>query len=57
MGDTSPKNIHKLEEQKHEEHVQKEDAKHENAERQHVPQHTSPTLDAAPADDAEEKPA
>ncbi|MDB6152195.1 MAG: hypothetical protein JWL90_648 [Chthoniobacteraceae bacterium] len=35
MGDTSPKNKHKLEEQKHEDHVKKEDEKHENAERQH----------------------
>ena len=35
MGDTSPKNKHKLEEQKHEDHVKKEDRKHENAEVQH----------------------
>jgi len=35
MGDTSPKNIHKLEEQKHEEHEKKEHAKHDNAELQH----------------------
>lgn len=35
MGDTSPKNIHKLAEQKHEEHEKKEQHKHENAEVQH----------------------
>lgn len=35
MGDSSPKNKHKLEEQKHEDHVKKEDKKHENAEVQH----------------------
>lgn len=35
MGDTSPKNIHKLEEQRHEEHEKKEHAKHDNAEQQH----------------------
>jgi len=35
MGDTSPKNIQKLAEKKHEEHVKKEDHKHENAETQH----------------------
>jgi hypothetical protein len=35
MGDDSPKNKHKLVEQKHEEHVKKEEAKHENAEVQH----------------------
>lgn len=35
MGDSSPKNKHKLEEQKHEEHVQHEHQKHDNAERQH----------------------
>ena len=44
MGDTSPKNIHKLEEQKHEEHAKKEDEKHENAERQH--HHTAPASEA-----------
>ena len=42
MGDDSPKNKHKLEEQKHEEHDKKEDEKHENAERQHThPHHPS----------------
>lgn len=35
MGDTSPKNIQKLAEKKHDEHVKKEDHKHENAEMQH----------------------
>ena len=35
MGDTSPKNKHKLEVQKHDEHVKKEDVKHHNAEVQH----------------------
>ncbi len=35
MGDNSPKNKHKLEEQKHDEHVKKEDSKHQNAEAQH----------------------
>ena len=35
MGDDSPKNKHKLEEQQHEEHVKKEDDKHKNAEVQH----------------------
>ena len=36
MGDTSPKNIHKLAEKKHEDHVKKEEHKHENAETQHL---------------------
>ena len=44
MGDTSPKNIHKLTEKKHEEHVKKEDEKHENAERQH--HHTHPEAES-----------
>lgn len=35
MGDTSPKNLHKLSESKHAEHVKKEVRKHENAETQH----------------------
>jgi hypothetical protein len=35
MGDTSPKNKHKLQDQKHEEHEKKEDVKHHNAEVQH----------------------
>jgi hypothetical protein len=41
MGDQSPKNKHKLEDRKHEEHVKKDEVKHENAERQH---HHPPTL-------------
>ena len=51
MGDTSPKNKHKLEDQKHEDHVKKEDGKHENAEKQHHhphhPEHL-PTAEQAP---------
>jgi len=35
MGDTSPKNIQKLAEKKHEDQVHKEELKHENAETQH----------------------
>ena len=35
MGDTSPKNKHKLEEQHHELHDKKEHEKHDNAEVQH----------------------
>lgn len=37
MGDTSPKNQHKLDEQKHEEHVKKDHEKLENAVHQHHP--------------------
>lgn len=37
MGDTSPKNIHKLEEQQGEEKVEKELLKKINAEAQHHP--------------------
>ena len=44
MGDTSPKNIHKLAEKKHDEHVKKEEHKHENAEIQHL--HGQPENDA-----------
>ena len=39
MGDTSPKNKHKLEAKKHDDHVKKEDGKHQNAEVQHHPPH------------------
>ncbi|MEO6789136.1 MAG: hypothetical protein ABI318_23685 [Chthoniobacteraceae bacterium] len=46
MGDDSPKNKHKLEEQKHGDHVKKEDRKHENAEVQH---HTPHHPEHAPA--------
>ena len=46
MGDTSPKNIHKLAEKKHEEHVKKEDDKHENAERQHHHTHAEAESEA-----------
>ena len=49
MGDTSPKNKHKLEEQKHEEHVKKEDEKHENAERQHIHPDGFPEAEQLPA--------
>ncbi|HEX8310103.1 MAG TPA: hypothetical protein VF614_02225 [Chthoniobacteraceae bacterium] len=41
MGDNSPKNQHKLEEQKHEEHVKKVHEKLENAENQHHPDRES----------------
>ena len=41
MGDNSPKNQHKLDEQKHEEHVKKDHAKLENAEVQHHPDRAS----------------
>jgi len=41
MGDTSPKNQHKLDEQKHEEHVKKDHAKLENADHQHHPDRAS----------------
>jgi hypothetical protein len=37
MGDKSPKNIHKKEEQKHEQAVEKVHHKEENAETQHHP--------------------
>jgi hypothetical protein len=41
MGDTSPKNKHKLVEQKHEEHVKKTHEKIENAVHQHHPDRPS----------------
>lgn len=41
MGDTSPKNQHKLAEQKHEEHVKKDHEKLENAMHQHHPDRPS----------------
>ena len=41
MGDNSPKNQHKLDEQKHEEHVKKDHTKLENAEHQHHPDRAS----------------
>ena len=41
MGDTSPKNQHKLDEQKHEGQVKKEHEKLENAVRQHHPDRVS----------------
>ena len=47
MGDDSPKNKHKLDDQKHEEHAKKEDEKHENAERQHHHSHPVAEADAA----------
>lgn len=43
MGDTSPKNKHKLEEQKHDEHLKKEEVKHHNAEVQHHHPRVEPT--------------
>ena len=41
MGDNSPKNQHKLDDQKHEEHVKKDHAKLENAAHQHHPDRDS----------------
>lgn len=41
MGDNSPKNQHKLDEQKHEENVKKDHAKLENAVHQHHPDRPS----------------
>ena len=41
MGDTSPKNQHKLDEQKHDEHVKKDHEKLENAVHQHHPDRAS----------------
>ena len=41
MGDNSPKNQHKLDEQKHEKHVKKDHAKLENAVHQHHPDRAS----------------
>ena len=41
MGDDSPKNKHKLDEQKHEEHVKKDHEKLENAAHQHHPDRPS----------------
>ncbi len=41
MGDNSPKNQHKLDGQKHEEHVKKDHAKLENAVHQHHPDRAS----------------
>ncbi len=41
MGDNSPKNQHKLDEQKHEEHVKKDNEKLENAVHQHHPDRAS----------------
>ncbi len=41
MGDNSPKNHRKLDEQKHEEHVKKDHEKLENAVHQHHPDRAS----------------
>ena len=41
MGDNSPKNQHKLDEQKHEKHVKKDHEKLENAVHQHHPDRPS----------------
>ncbi len=41
MGDTSPKNQHKLDEQKHGDHVKKDHEKLENAVHQHHPDRAS----------------
>ena len=41
MGDNSPKNQHKLDGQKHEEHVKKDHEKLENAAHQHHPDRPS----------------
>lgn len=46
MGDNSPKNLHKLDEQKHEEHVKKDHTKLENAEHQHHPDRASTAEEA-----------
>lgn len=53
MGDQSPKNQHKLEEQKHGEHVKKEHEKLENAEHQHHPERPSTIVEAAALEAAE----
>lgn len=45
MGDTSPKNKHKLEDQKHEDQLRKEDGKQKNAEVQHHHSDHHPTAE------------
>lgn len=55
MGDHSPKNQHKLEEQKHGEQVKKEHEKLENAEHQHHPERPSTIVEAAALEAAEIK--
>ena len=54
MGDKSPKNIHKQEEQKHEKVVEKVQHKQENAEAQHHPVSGHPETLAEAAALAEE---
>ena len=55
MGDQSPKNQHKLAEQKHDEHVKKDHEKLENAEHQHHPERPSTIVEAAALEAAEIK--
>lgn len=55
MGDNSPKNQRKLEEQKHEEHVKQDHTKLENAEYQHHPHRPSTPEEAQALKKQEEK--
>lgn len=55
MGDNSPKNQHKLDEQKHEEQVKKDHAKLENAVDQHHPDRASTPEEALALKKQEEK--
>ena len=55
MGDNSPKNQHKLDEQKHEEHVKKDHTRLENAEHQHHPDRASTPEEALALKKHEEK--
>ncbi len=55
MGDHSPKNQHKLDEQKHEEHVKKDHEKLENAVHQHHPDRASTPVEAFDLKKQEEK--
>ena len=55
MGDTSPKNQHKLHEQKKEEHVKKDHEKFENAVHQHHPDRPSTPEELLVLKEQEEK--
>lgn len=55
MGDHSTKNQHKLDEQKHEEHVKKDHEKLENAVHQHHPDRVSTPVEALDLKKQEEK--
>ena len=55
MGDKSPKNLHKQEEQRHEKEVEKVHHKQENAEAQHHPVSGHPTTPAEAEAEAELK--